>query len=436
MAKKISELPPLENTASTNLMEISEGGVSYRMDRTTFISGIAEEANEATPTEVNGTSHTLGTSDEILLCNNTSTQTITVPANASVAIPVGRLIQVFRLGDGNVDISAAGGVTVNTDRGLSVVDKNAGGWLRKTDTDTWYFNSGSPFSIVTTVAGTTDTIEAEEAGGFRKYTSSSAVTVTFSDTSRLPSNGEVTLRKAGTGAVTVQRAGSTITFNGATSFGLTGTAVVKREGSGTDYLVEGETDETTTFDGDVDFANGATVTFEGDVDFDVAGGATAEIDGNPIVSASASSGNDIARFTGSGAVVEGNNTLIWNESAGLLEMYKENAGNGADPTLRLTRESSTPADDDAAGQIEFNYYDDASPTQLEVTVAQINSYVPDVSTTTVDGQLDFVTSVNGTLTVQLRIADNKLYMFNLPTSDPVSAGQIWSDSGTLKVSSG
>ena len=31
---------------------------------------------------------------------------------------------------------------------------------------------------------------------------------------------------------------------------------------------------------------------------------------------------------------------------------------------------------------------------------------------------------------------NTIHMSNLPTSDPTNAGQLWNDSGTLKISAG
>ena len=34
------------------------------------------------------------------------------------------------------------------------------------------------------------------------------------------------------------------------------------------------------------------------------------------------------------------------------------------------------------------------------------------------------------------ITTQKIWLSNLPTSDPASDGQVWNDSGTLKISSG
>ena len=34
------------------------------------------------------------------------------------------------------------------------------------------------------------------------------------------------------------------------------------------------------------------------------------------------------------------------------------------------------------------------------------------------------------------ISTQKIWLTNLPTADPASAGQVWNDSGTLKISSG
>ena len=46
------------------------------------------------------------------------------------------------------------------------------------------------------------------------------------------------------------------------------------------------------------------------------------------------------------------------------------------------------------------------------------------------------TSTTRTGTEEMRIANNAVFIYNLPTSDPTAAGQLWSDSGTVKVSAG
>lgn len=65
-----------------------------------------------------------------------STVTLTVPANATVAFPVGSVIEVFRLGSGAVAFSAAGGVTVNA-MALNIAAQYAGAVLHKVATNEW-----------------------------------------------------------------------------------------------------------------------------------------------------------------------------------------------------------------------------------------------------------------------------------------------------------
>ena len=56
-----------------------------------------------------------------------------------------------------------------------------------------------------------------------------------------------------------------------------------------------------------------------------------------------------------------------------------------------------------------------------------SSYLQLKRTPTNDLQVNFNSGGSG---------DLKVMMTDLPTSDPTNAGQLWNDSGTLKVSSG
>lgn len=65
-------------------------------------------------------------------------KTVTVPANASVAFPVGTVVEVAQLGAGQVTIAAAGGVTVSEpDSKLKTAKQYAVVALRKTATNVW-----------------------------------------------------------------------------------------------------------------------------------------------------------------------------------------------------------------------------------------------------------------------------------------------------------
>lgn len=68
--------------------------------------------------------------------NKASAITLTVPANANVAFPIGTVITVEQVGAGALTVAAAGGVTVN---GVSLVFRTqySVAWLVKTAADTW-----------------------------------------------------------------------------------------------------------------------------------------------------------------------------------------------------------------------------------------------------------------------------------------------------------
>jgi hypothetical protein len=65
--------------------------------------------------------------------------TLTVPTNASVAIPVGTVIPVCQIGTGATSIAAASGVTfqVPADRSLTISTRYEKAYLEKVATDTW-----------------------------------------------------------------------------------------------------------------------------------------------------------------------------------------------------------------------------------------------------------------------------------------------------------
>lgn len=70
---------------------------------------------------------------------NASPITVTVPANASVAFPVGTQIDCIQDGAGKVTFAAAGGVTINSDSSyLSIANRYRPVSLIKEATNVWY----------------------------------------------------------------------------------------------------------------------------------------------------------------------------------------------------------------------------------------------------------------------------------------------------------
>lgn len=94
----------------------------------------------ATQTQQTGTAYTLILADAntVVELNNASTTTVTVPANATAAIPIGSSIILRQMGAGQVTVAAAGGVTLRS-RGsaLKIAGQYAEVVLSKRATDEW-----------------------------------------------------------------------------------------------------------------------------------------------------------------------------------------------------------------------------------------------------------------------------------------------------------
>lgn len=91
--------------------------------------------------EVSGTTHQFALTDagRTIHTTNAGAVTITVPANATVALPIGAEIEVIQRGDGQVTFAAAGGVTIESvDSALSIASKYGAVALKKISTDTWW----------------------------------------------------------------------------------------------------------------------------------------------------------------------------------------------------------------------------------------------------------------------------------------------------------
>ena len=86
-----------------------------------------------------GTTYTTVLADQSKLVTliNASAITLTIPANSSVAYPVGTKIDFAQLGAGQVTVAGAGGVTVNATPTLKLREQYSGASCIKTATDTW-----------------------------------------------------------------------------------------------------------------------------------------------------------------------------------------------------------------------------------------------------------------------------------------------------------
>jgi hypothetical protein len=86
-----------------------------------------------------GTTYTTVLSDngKIVTLNNTSSITVTVPTNASVAYSIGAQIHLYNKGLGQVTVQGDSGVTVNSSYGLNLRSQYSLGTLIKLDTNNW-----------------------------------------------------------------------------------------------------------------------------------------------------------------------------------------------------------------------------------------------------------------------------------------------------------
>lgn len=145
---------------------ISEGGVTRGARRTIdFVEGGGilidlqdDPANESVHVTLTGTAGGGGGGDTTIVANtqtgdyttvlsdagkviemNAATpKTITIPPNASVAYPVGTVIELFRLGSGEVTISPGAGVTLRTVGGVNRLNKQySSATLRQRATNEW-----------------------------------------------------------------------------------------------------------------------------------------------------------------------------------------------------------------------------------------------------------------------------------------------------------
>lgn len=105
---------------------------------------LGSAASKAAINSQSGTAYTLALTDagKLVTMNNASANALTVPANASVAFPVGTRIEIASLGAGQTTVVAGGGVTVNPSASLALAGQYSTAWLRKIATDSWLL-SGS-----------------------------------------------------------------------------------------------------------------------------------------------------------------------------------------------------------------------------------------------------------------------------------------------------
>lgn len=188
------------NWPTAGQVVISSGGTSDPTGSTTAYTNadgtlniLSEVINET------GTGRTLALTDgnAIVSSTNASTQTFTIPTNATAAFPVNTVIQFEQNGAGVVTIAAAGGVTLNGN--ASSTSQYTSFYIRKTAINTWVTEglaSGSG-------SGTVTTVSVASSNGFTgtvaNATTAPAITLTTSITGVLKGNGTaISAASAGT----------------------------------------------------------------------------------------------------------------------------------------------------------------------------------------------------------------------------------------------
>jgi len=111
-----------------------------------FISGTVLTAasldaafNQVIVNAQTGTSYTLVFTDQggMVTMSNSSANTLTVPPNSSVALPVGTTVLVASLGTGQTSIVAGAGVTINGTPGLKIRTRYSAATLIQLSADNW-----------------------------------------------------------------------------------------------------------------------------------------------------------------------------------------------------------------------------------------------------------------------------------------------------------
>ena len=86
-----------------------------------------------------GTTYTsvIGDAGKLINFTNASAVTFTVPTDASVAYDIGSIITILQSGAGQVTVTPAGGVTVNSANGLKLASQYSTAELIKISSNTW-----------------------------------------------------------------------------------------------------------------------------------------------------------------------------------------------------------------------------------------------------------------------------------------------------------
>lgn len=143
-APLLSALPPANQTLPGSWRYTRDAGVVYSSGLNWTLLGSG--GSVSTVNFQTGTTYTLAATDAggEVRQSNAAANTVTVPLNASVPLPVGTGIYVRQGGVGTTTVVATGGVTLNVPANMSLVlpGQEAEILIRKTGTDTWDVSGG------------------------------------------------------------------------------------------------------------------------------------------------------------------------------------------------------------------------------------------------------------------------------------------------------
>ena len=109
-------------------------------------------------------------------------------------------------------------------------------------------------------------------------------------------------------------------------------------------------------------------------------------------------GTDVMSMTATGLTINDGTTITTADNTDTLTLTSTDADANAGPNLRLYRNSSSPADSDVLGQIDFEGRNDNSQ---DIVSARIQSLTQDVTDGTEDGKITINTIIAGTDRVRI-----------------------------------
>jgi hypothetical protein len=137
----ISDFAPLQINAKTSLtLRLNSATVVDLTTSGMTVTGTAVATQGMPIASQSANTKTLALTDNgsYVRCSNSTTMTITIPANATVAFPTGAEMVFFQVGAGNVQFANAAGVTVNSKESLvNLTGQYSAATLKKIATNTW-----------------------------------------------------------------------------------------------------------------------------------------------------------------------------------------------------------------------------------------------------------------------------------------------------------